>query len=149
MAYFISLNNGLNLSYNMLSYCLFGPFLRRKLRLDLMRHSILVQADLCQFCSTSMVFLKKPIENGLSQLRCLVQSPKNQVINHQATPFIQQTLFKEVVLLPLLLAQHVCLFFLGPYIVYMLRDIDILEDWTAIKKVFMMSDQPFNHSEAM
>lgn len=31
----------------------------------------------------------------------------------------------------------------------MLRDIDILEDWTAIKKVFMMSDQPFDHSEAV
>uniref|UniRef100_A0A8C9SNG0 BRMS1 transcriptional repressor and anoikis regulator n=1 Tax=Scleropages formosus TaxID=113540 RepID=A0A8C9SNG0_SCLFO len=27
----------------------------------------------------------------------------------------------------------------GPYIVYMLRDIDILEDWTAIKKVLMYS----------
>lgn len=24
---------------------------------------------------------------------------------------------------------------IGPFIVYMLRDIDILEDWTAIKKV--------------
>lgn len=27
----------------------------------------------------------------------------------------------------------------GPFIVYMLRDIDILEDWTAIKKVKKMS----------
>ncbi len=49
------------------------------------------------------------------------------------------TLFEEVVLL------NMSVYFSGPYIVYMLRDIDILEDWTAIKKVFMMSDQPFNH----
>lgn len=51
------------------------------------------------------------------------------------------TLFEGVVLL------NMSVYFSGPYIVYMLRDIDILEDWTAIKKVFVMSDQTFNHGE--
>lgn len=31
----------------------------------------------------------------------------------------------------------------GPFIVYMLRDIDILEDWTAIKKVQKVTNAGF------
>ena len=31
----------------------------------------------------------------------------------------------------------VFILFSGPYIVYMLKDMDIIEDWTAIKKVWL------------
>uniref|UniRef100_A0A8C4RJH7 Breast cancer metastasis-suppressor 1 homolog n=1 Tax=Erpetoichthys calabaricus TaxID=27687 RepID=A0A8C4RJH7_ERPCA len=34
----------------------------------------------------------------------------------------------------------------GPYIVYMLRDIDILEDWTAIKKVTIVKQERIQYS---
>ncbi|XP_016110859.1 breast cancer metastasis-suppressor 1-like protein-A [Sinocyclocheilus grahami] len=65
--------------------------------------------------------------------RTLHSNSKEQtIISHNVLTMTSETNNHNC--LPSHPACSTCLCFSGPYIVYMLRDIDILEDWTAIKK---------------
>lgn len=41
----------------------------------------------------------------------------------------------SLLICPLVIYVHTLYFLAGPYIIYMLKDVEIIEDWTAIKKV--------------